>query len=115
MVNNYFPKNLRYFRNKRHIDQQVMADDLGISRSTLSSYENGVRNPNLDMVYKIAKYLKIYDDCITKDLTIDDDPLTQQELMFNEFKDYLTENDWNIINTIAVQRKNEIDKGKKDE
>jgi len=115
MVNNYFPKNLKYFRNKRHIDQQVMADNLGISRSTLSSYENGVRNPNLDMVYKIAKYLKIYDDCITKDLTIDDVPLTQQELIFNEFKDYLTENDWNIINTIAVQRKNEIDKEKKDE
>jgi transcriptional regulator with XRE-family HTH domain len=115
MVNNYFPKNLKYFRNKRHIDQQVMADDLGISRSTLSSYENGVRNPNLDMVYKIAKYLKIYDDCITKDLTIDDDPLTQQELMFNEFKDYLTENDWNIINTIAVQRKNEVDKEKQND
>ena len=115
MVNNYFPKNLKYFRNKRHIDQQVMADDLGISRSTLSSYENGVRNPNLDMVYKIAKYLKIYDDCITKDLTIDDNPLTQQELMFNEFKDYLTENDWNIINTIAVQRKNEVDKEKQND
>lgn len=115
-MNNYFPKNLKYFRNKRHIDQQVMADDLGISRSTLSSYENGVRNPNLDMVYKIAKYLKIHDDYITNDLTIEkNNTVPQQELIFNEFKDYLTESDWNIINTIAVQRKNEIDKEKKNE
>ena len=109
-MTNYFAKNIKYFRNKRHIDQQRMAEDLEIPQSTLSCYENGIRTPNLDMICKIAKYLNIYEDYITKDLTIEsNNPVSQQELLFNKVKDSLTESDWNIINTIVEQRKKEID------
>lgn len=68
-MTNYFAKNIKYLRNKKNIDQQVMAEDLGVAQSTLSCWENGIRTPDLDMVAKISKYLNVYDDFISKDLT----------------------------------------------
>lgn len=114
-MTNYFAKNIKYFRNKRHIDQQRMAEDLDISQSTLSCWEIGLRTPNLDMISKISKYLNIYEDYITKDLTIEDNELSLNETYFNNNKDILTESDWNIINAIIEQRKKEIKKGDKNE
>lgn len=68
-MNNYFAKNLKYIRKKKNIDQQVMAEDLGVAQSTLSCWESGIRTPDLDMIVKITNYLNIKDDFITKDLT----------------------------------------------
>lgn len=68
-MTNYFAKNIKYLRQKKNIDQQIMAEDLNIPQSTLSCWENGLRTPNLDMIANIAKYLKVSDDFITKDLT----------------------------------------------
>lgn len=70
-MTNYFAKNIKYLRQKKNIDQQIMAEDLHIPQSTLSCWENGLRTPNLDMIAKIAKYLNVSDDFITKDLTND--------------------------------------------
>lgn len=70
-MTNYFAKNIKYLRNKKNIDQQVMAEDLGVAQSTLSCWENGLRAPDLDMIAKISKYLNVYDDFISKDLTVD--------------------------------------------
>jgi len=109
-MTNYFAKNIKYFRNKKNIDQQKMAEALDVPQSTLSCWENGIRTPNLDMIAKISKYLNIYDDFITKDLTVEDNTQTQQEILFSKNKDILTESDWNIINAIIDQRKKEIDK-----
>ena len=110
-MTNYFAKNIKYFRNKKNIDQQRMAEDLDVPQSTLSCWENGLRTPNLDMITKISKYLNIYDDFITKDLTLENNnQISQQEILFDKSKDLLTESDWNIINAIIEQRKKEIDK-----
>lgn len=68
-MTNYFAKNIKFLRNKKNIDQQVMAEDLGVAQSTLSCWENGLRAPDLDMIAKISKYLNVYDDFISKDLT----------------------------------------------
>lgn len=68
-MTNYFSKNIKYLRNKKNIDQKVMAEDLGVAQSTLSCWENGLRTPDLDMITKISKYLNITDNFITKDLT----------------------------------------------
>ena len=70
-MQNYFAKNIRYFREKKNIDQSTMAKDLNIAQSTLSCWENGLRNPNLDMVVKIVEYLNLCGDFITNDLTGD--------------------------------------------
>ena len=111
-MQNYFAKNIKYFRQKKNIDQSVMAEDLGVAQSTLSCWENGLRTPDLDMVAKIAKYLNVYDDFISKDLTDinNSQQFDELELLFDKHKDILTDSDKNIIKTIIEERKKEIDK-----
>ena len=110
-MTNYFSKNLKYLRKKKNIDQQVMAEDLGIAQSTLSCYENGLRTPDLDMVSKISNYLNITDDFITKDLTVETSkPFDELDILFSKHKDILTDEDKEYMKFIIEKRKREIDK-----
>ena len=110
-MTNYFPKNLKYIRTKRNIDQKEMAEDLGVAQSTLSCWETGLRSPDLDMVAKISKYLNIYDDFITKDLTNEtENNFDELELLFDKNKNILTEDDQQYIKFIIEKRKKNIDK-----
>ncbi|MFM7176264.1 MAG: helix-turn-helix transcriptional regulator [Bacteroidota bacterium] len=38
----YFPGNIKLLRKRRNRTQDVVAGELGFSRSTLNSYENGI-------------------------------------------------------------------------
>lgn len=118
-MENYFAKNIKYLRKKKNIDQNIMAEDLGVAQSTLSCWENGLRTPDLDMVAKISKYLNVYDDFISKDLTNDNNKSTSDELdiLFSKNKDILTDEDKEYMKFIIEKRKREIDKqlGENDE
>ena len=63
--------NLRFLRNRRHRTQDVVATDLGVTRSTLNNYESGVVvNPTLDLLVKFSKYFRVSIDTLIKiDLT----------------------------------------------
>lgn len=109
-MTNYFAKNIKYLRNKKNIDQQIMAEDLGVAQSTLSCWENGIRTPDLDMVAKISKYLNVYDDFITQDLTIDNDrTFDETEILFSKNKDILSEDDKETIRFIIEKARKKID------
>lgn len=115
-MTNYFSKNLKYLRKKKNIDQQVMAEDLGIAQSTLSCYESGIRTPDLDMISKISNYLNITDDFITKDLTVDNlKTFDELDILFSKYKDILTDEDKEYMKFIIEKRKREIDKQLGDE
>ena len=114
-MTNFFAKNIKYLRNKKNIDQQVMAEDLGVAQSTLSCWENGLRTPDLDMIAKIAKYLNVYDDFISKDLTQPDNSFDELELLFDKNKDILTDEDKEYMKFIIEKRRREIDKQLGDE
>ncbi len=109
-MENYFAKNIKYLRQKKKIDQQIMAEDLGIAQSTLSCWENGLRTPDLDMIGKIAKYLNIYDDFITKDLTKENNNNDELDVLFSKNKDILTDDDKETMKFIIEKRKREVDK-----
>lgn len=110
-MTNYFSKNLRYLRKSKNIDQQVMAEDLGVAQSTLSCWESGIRTPDLDMISKISNYLNIHDDFITKDLTVDDNnKFDELDILFSKNKDILTDEDKEYMRFIIEKRKREIDK-----
>lgn len=115
IMTNFFAKNIKYLRNKKNIDQQVMAEDLGVAQSTLSCWENGLRTPDLDMIAKIAKYLNVYDDFISKDLTQPDNSFDELELLFDKNKDILTDEDKEYMKFIIEKRRREIDKQLGDE
>ena len=52
-------KGLREIRKSRKLNQLKVALDLNISREALSHYENGKREPSLDMLLKMSEYFNV--------------------------------------------------------
>lgn len=52
-------KGLKTARKERNLNQPKVAMDLNISREALSHYENGKREPSLDMLNKMSKYFNV--------------------------------------------------------
>jgi transcriptional regulator with XRE-family HTH domain len=50
---------LKNIRKKRNLNQQKVAMDLNISREALSYYENGKREPSLQLLVQISKYFNV--------------------------------------------------------
>ena len=46
-------------RKKKNLNQQKVALDLNISREALSHYENGKREPSLNMLVIMSKYFNV--------------------------------------------------------
>jgi transcriptional regulator with XRE-family HTH domain len=59
-----FPEILTKLRGER--DRPIVADELGMSRSTLEKYEKGERKPDIDRAYDIAKYYGVSLDYLVK-------------------------------------------------
>lgn len=52
-------KGLKQIRKKRKYSQQKVAMDLNISRESISYYENGQREPSLDLLVQMSKYFNV--------------------------------------------------------
>lgn len=50
---------LKNIRKKRNLNQQKVAMDLNISREALSYYENGKREPSLELLVAMSKYYNV--------------------------------------------------------
>lgn len=57
-----FGKRLKTLRIKKKLTQQQLADLLGITKSVISAYENGLRYPAYDVLIKIARIFKVSTD-----------------------------------------------------
>lgn len=60
MVN--FGNRLKTLRIKKKLTQQQLADLLGLTKSVISAYENGLRYPAYDVLIKIARIFKVSTD-----------------------------------------------------
>ena len=62
-----FNANIKLLRQRRKLTQDHVSGELGISRSTLNSYENGsVQNPTLEMLLAFSKYFRVSIDTLVK-------------------------------------------------
>ena len=52
-------KGLKQIRKERRLTQFKVAMDLNISREALSHYENGKREPSIDMLIKMSEYFNV--------------------------------------------------------
>lgn len=59
MPKNNFNKNLKYLRETNKLEQQELADKLGIPRSTLSCWETKKRTPKIEQIIDIANFFGI--------------------------------------------------------
>ncbi|PZM61859.1 helix-turn-helix domain-containing protein [Paenibacillus dendritiformis] len=57
-----FEERLKRLRGIKKKNQQEVADELGISRSTYSGYESGQREPDFDTLRMIADYFEVTTD-----------------------------------------------------
>jgi len=67
-------KNLVHLRKQKRLSQEMLAEDLGVTRSRISSYEEGRSLPSLGFIVKASDYYKIpIDILLKKNLTIKGD------------------------------------------
>ena len=62
MQNNYFGKVLKDLRCEQGISQRELGARLGVCNQTVSFWESGQREPDLDTLLKIAKYFQVSTD-----------------------------------------------------
>ncbi|PKQ44195.1 XRE family transcriptional regulator [Confluentibacter flavum] len=63
-------KNLRHLRHLKGLTQETLADDLQVTRSRISSYEEERSAPTIEMLIKISDYFKLPIDILLRnDLT----------------------------------------------
>ncbi len=59
-------RGLKEIRKKKNINQLKLAFDLAISREAISHYENGNRNPSLEMLIALSDYFNVSIDYLIK-------------------------------------------------
>lgn len=59
MKNNEFGNILKELRLEKGISQRKLGEDLGVVNQTVSFWETGSREPDLDTLVKIAKYFDV--------------------------------------------------------
>ena len=72
-----FAQRLIELREDKNVTQHVLADDLGITRQSLSLYEKADRAINIELLYKIAKYFNVSTDYL---LGLDENPTTNPDI-----------------------------------
>ena len=66
-----FNKKLRESRIARNMTQQKLADCLGLALRSYQCYEQGTREPSLDMLVKLADILEVpIDFLLCRDLSL---------------------------------------------
>jgi transcriptional regulator with XRE-family HTH domain len=53
---NYLSKNIRYIRTLKRLSQEQFADDLNVSRSRISSYEENRARPPISFLIALSDY-----------------------------------------------------------
>lgn len=84
----YFSSNIRLLRMRKNRTQDVVASEIGFSRSTLNSYENGtIVNPTIEALIYFSDYFKMSIDTLIKiDLNaLSDRRLNELELGHDAF------------------------------
>lgn len=62
MMHNDFATKVKKLRNQKEITQSELAEALCVSRSCISNYEKGQREPDLDIIRQVAQYFHVSTD-----------------------------------------------------
>ncbi len=76
---------IRQLRNAHNISQVQLADKLGVSKQSVSNWENGNIMPSIEMLVKISKLFGVSTDYLLgldDKVTLDIDGLSTEKLAF---------------------------------
>ena len=58
-MENKFSKILKYLRQEKNVGQIELAKSIGVSKGIISLWENGLREPNMFSLIKLAQYFDV--------------------------------------------------------
>lgn len=58
-MSKFFAKNLKELRMKNNMSQRELAERMFVTRSTITHWENGIRQPDASMIYRLAGCLNV--------------------------------------------------------
>ncbi|MFG5562688.1 XRE family transcriptional regulator [Enterococcus sp. DIV1444a] len=58
-LSQYIGNRIKFYRVKRKMTQEELANRLGTKKATISNYETGYRSPQQDMLFELARVLEI--------------------------------------------------------
>ncbi|OIQ28489.1 MAG: XRE family transcriptional regulator [Bacteroidetes bacterium MedPE-SWsnd-G2] len=98
-------KNIRHLRRLKGVTQEVLAEDLNVTRSRISSYEEGRSAPTIEMLIELSDYFKLPIDILLRnDLTKAKDTsfieVGNQRVLFPIVVD---ENEQDLIEVVPVK------------
>lgn len=73
MENNTFGQNLRNLRSLKKISLHVLGKELDVTGSAISAWELGRKEPNFDMLKKIASYFMVSTDYLLNHQVLDNE------------------------------------------
>ena len=64
MKDNFLGKKLKELRTEKHISQRKFGETFNVSNQTVSTWETGIHEPDLDTLIAIAKYYELPVGCL---------------------------------------------------
>lgn len=116
-VNKYIGEQIRKYRTHKNITLEELAEYLKTTPQAISRYELGDRKTDNDTLFKLAEYFNVsINDFFppleynAKNKFENQNQFNELEILFDNNKDILTEDDKETIKFLIEKRKREIDK-----
>ena len=102
-----FGTRLKELRNNKHMSQEELGNFLNVGKSSISSYENGTREPSKEAIVKIAEIFGVTTDYLLGNTSsITDEGLTEnQKLIAYSIDPDITDEEREAIIEMAKQAK----------
>lgn len=109
---NYLSTNIKFLRQKNGLTQEELSKIVNKSRVLISQWESYDRDITTEDIIKLSDYFDIpMDILVGKDLRMkDENTYDETNVLFDKYKDVLTDDDKETIRFIIEKRKREIDK-----
>lgn len=109
-MTNYFSENLKYLRTKKGLSQNRLAELAKVNQASINRWESKEMSPSLDNVNDLANALDVSVGDLLGERLFEEN-FDEFLLLFDKYKDILTESDKEHIMFIIEQRIKEIEKG----
>ena len=106
--------NIRSARIKKNLNQKELADKLSargvkVGNTTISNWESGFSKPDPDTISVLCEILDV-DANFILDFYKNNNNFDETNVLFDKYKDILTDDDKETIKFLIEKRKREIDK-----
>lgn len=119
---------IKEVRESRHVIQEIVANEIGVTKQTFSKYERDITNIKVDVLIKLAEYFNVTTDYLLGLSDVKRDLQRQVEMnkdldeyyelveAFKSFDEYDKELLWNIVQKLKetnIKRKKNTKEGTK--